>query len=78
MKILKRVIAVAVIIALVLLVSYLIYTGRQVNAQGGSYHCNGIYLDYVRAVGRVRVFVVLSSVRGNVRGVWTSYRVLFL
>jgi uncharacterized membrane protein YozB (DUF420 family) len=35
MKILKRVIAVAVIIALVLLVSYLIYTGGQVNAQGG-------------------------------------------
>lgn len=35
MKILKRLIAVAVIVALVLLVSYLIYTGGQVNAQGG-------------------------------------------
>ncbi len=35
MKILKRLIAVVVIVALVLLVSYLIYTGGQVNAQGG-------------------------------------------
>lgn len=32
MKILKRVFAVTVVIALVLLVSYLIYTGGQVNA----------------------------------------------
>lgn len=35
MKILKRVIAVAVIVVAVLLVSYLIYTGGQVNAQSG-------------------------------------------
>jgi len=35
MKILKRVIAVAVIVVAVLLISYLIYTGGQVNAQGG-------------------------------------------
>lgn len=35
MKIPKRVIAVAVIVAVALLVSYLIYTGGQVNAQGG-------------------------------------------
>lgn len=32
MKILKRIIAVTVVIALVLLVSYLIYTGEQVHA----------------------------------------------
>ncbi len=35
MKILKRIIAVAVIVVAVLLISYLIYTGGQVNAQGG-------------------------------------------
>ncbi len=35
MKILKRIIAVAVIVVAVLLISYLIYTGGQVNAQDG-------------------------------------------
>ncbi len=35
MKILKRIIAVAVIVVAVLLISYLIYTGGQMNAQGG-------------------------------------------
>ena len=35
MKILKRVIAVAVIVVAVLLISYLIYTGGQMNAHGG-------------------------------------------
>ncbi len=35
MKILKRLIAVAVIIVAVLLIGYFIYTGGQVNAQSG-------------------------------------------
>ncbi len=35
MKILKRLIAVAVIIVAVLLISYFIYTGGQMNAQSG-------------------------------------------
>lgn len=78
MKTLKRIIAVAVIILIALTISYLIYTGVQVNAQGNKYH---IYTNDKRRAGtarRVCFQLVLSSALGNAARFRAVYRVLLL
>ena len=78
MKTLKRIIAITVIILLALTVSYLVYTGVQVNAQGNQYH---IYTNDKRRAGiarRIYFQFVLFKALGNATRFRAVCRVLLL
>ena len=78
MKTLKRIIAVTVILLLALTISYLVYTGVQVNAQSNQYY---IHTNDKRRAGTARRIYfsnVLYTALGNAARFRAVYRVLLL